>query len=92
MSRLFESREKALNEGFMLADRIDLQKDVLDDLIHQEGVALSTKVVLSLSGKPIPNQIVIEFDNAKGRVTLGSCKFRTGYDLWLMSEEICIRY
>jgi hypothetical protein len=96
MSRMFNSREEAFHQGFQYACRYDLCKYSLEDInksIQAGGeICLSSRLISSLWGDTIPDQVVISFKNLDGEVVdIGSTKFRDGYDLWLLGPNFCTR-
>ena len=93
MSRMFLSKVEALNFGFGCAGRDDLFRDSVEAILDIHEVTISNQKIHDFSVEELSDQLIVNFPNSKGKiVTMGTCKFREGYDLWLFGERgFCTR-
>lgn len=89
MSTYFYNKEEALKKGFEYADRQDLEKLSIKEIIEHPDIHICTSnFITDIFGKILDEQTMLEFQNGKNqRVAIASCKFRDGFDLWLITPN-----
>jgi len=86
LSTFYKTREVAFQKGFEYADRKDLAKLSLEEMIKHPEIRIDEDTeITGILGNKLTGQTTLEFLNGRNmKVKMASCNFQMGFDLWLI--------